>query len=144
MTEPTLYLLDTNIISHMMRNPTGMAAQHALEKARQNPANAMLTCVIVECELLFGLRRRASPRWQQQYQWAMGSIEVLALEPQVANTYAELRTRLEELGTPIGPHDTLIAAQALSLGAILVSADAEFTRVPGLRVENWLHPLANN
>ena len=141
MTEPTLYLLDTNIISHMMRNPTGVASQRALEKARQNPANAMLTSVIVECELLLGLRRQTSPRWQQQYQWAMGSIEVLALEPQVAKTYAELRARLEELGTPIGPHDTLIAAHALALSATLVSADAEFTRVPGLRLENWLKPL---
>jgi tRNA(fMet)-specific endonuclease VapC len=143
MTEPTLYLLDTNIISHMMRNPNGVAAQRALEKARQNPANAMLTSVIVECELLFGLRRQTSPRWQQQYQWAMGSIEVLALEPQVAKTYAELRTRLDELGTPIGPHDTLIAAHALCLGAILVSADTEFTRVPGLSVENWLNHTPN-
>jgi len=140
MTEPTLYLLDTNIISHMMRNPTGIAAQRALEKARQNPANAMLTSVIVECELLFGLRRQTSPRWQQQYQWAMGSIEVLALEPQVAKTYAELRTHLETLGTPIGPLDTLIAAHALSLGATLVSADAEFASVPDLKIENWLQP----
>ena len=141
MTEPTLYLLDTNIISHMMRNPTGVAAQRALEKARQNPANAMLTSVIVECELLLGLRRQTSARWQQQYQWAMGSIEVLALEPQVAKTYAELRTRLEELGTPIGPHGTPRAAPALALCATLVSANAEFIRVPGLRVENWLKPL---
>lgn len=140
MTEPALYLLDTNIISQMMRNPTGIAAQRALEKARQNPANAMLTSVIVECELLFGLRRQVSPRWQQQYQWAMGSIEVVALEPQVAKTYAELRTHLETLGTPIGPLDTLIAAHALSLGATLVSADAEFVRVPGLQIENWLQP----
>lgn len=140
MTERTLYMLDTKVISHMMRNPTGIAAQRALEKARQNPANAMLTSVIVECELLFGLRRQTSPRWQKQYQWAMGSIEVLALEPQVANTYAELRTRLEALGTPIGPHDTLIAAHALSLGATLVSADAKFSRVPDLKIENWLQP----
>jgi tRNA(fMet)-specific endonuclease VapC len=140
MTEPTLYLLDTNIISHMMRNPTGIAAQRAQEKAQQNPANAMLTSVIVECELLFGMLRLSSPRWQQQYQWAMSSIDILALEPQVAKTYAELRTRLEESGTPIGPHDTLIAAQALDLGATLVSADTGFTRVPGLAVENWLKP----
>jgi tRNA(fMet)-specific endonuclease VapC len=45
---------------------------------------------------------------------------------------------LELAGTPIGPNDTYIAAHALTIDATLVSADAEFLRVPGLRVENWL------
>lgn len=65
-------------------------------------------------------------------------IDVLALESAVATHYAELRTLLEQSGTPIGPNDTLIAAHALALGATLVSGNAEFARVPGLQVENWL------
>lgn len=51
--------------------------------------------------------------------------------------YARLRTALEQAGSPIGPNDALIAAHALALGCTLVTADAEFDRVPGLRVENW-------
>lgn len=138
MTEPTLYLLDTNVVSDMMRKPQGMAAQRALAMAAHTPGTTICTSVIVQCELLFGLRRRTNPLWATQYQRVMASIDVLALEPLVATHYADLRTLLELAGTPIGPSDTYIAAHALSLGATLVTADAEFTRVPGLQVENWL------
>lgn len=138
MTEPTLYLLDTHIISDMMRNPTGSAAQRAIEKAHQSSANGMITSVIVDCELLFGMRRRTSPRWHQQYGVAMSGIAVMPLAPEVSGVYADLRTQLEVAGTPIGPLDTLIAAHALALGATLVSGNSEFSRVPGLAVENWL------
>ena len=65
---------------------------------------------------------------------------VLPLDDIVGTHYARLRTHLEQAGTPIGANDTLIAAHALALGATLVTADAEFQRVPGLRVENWLNP----
>lgn len=139
-TTPTIYLLDTNIISDMMRNPTGNTARQGTERAREHSACQMATSVIVECELLFGLRRRPSERWQQRYQLVMNSLEVLPLEPSMSETYAQIRAELEALGTPIGPNDTLIAAHALALGARLVTADAEFSRVPGLMVENWLQP----
>ena len=53
--------------------------------------------------------------------------------------YAELRAHLERAGTPIGPHDLLIAAHALALDLTLVTDNLrEFSRVPDLRVENWL------
>ena len=96
---------------------------------------------MVQCELLFGLRRRTHPRWSTQYERVMTSIDVLALESAVAPHYAKLRTDLELSGTPIGPNDMLIAAHALALGATLVTADAEFARVPGLQVENWMLPV---
>jgi tRNA(fMet)-specific endonuclease VapC len=67
-------------------------------------------------------------------------VEVLALDHPVTRHYAHIRTQLEAVGTPIGGNDTLIAAHALTLGATLVTADAEFSRVPGLMVENWLQP----
>lgn len=138
MSEPRLYLLDTNVISDMMRNPAGSAAQRALLIAANGPGSKVCTSVVVQCELLFGLRRRTNPRWSEHYKRVMASIDVLALESPVAAHYACLRTHLELSGTPIGPNDTLIAAHALALGATLVSADAEFARVPGLQVENWL------
>jgi len=138
-----LYLLDTNVISDMMRNPAGTAAQHALFIAANEPNSKVCTSVVVQCKLLFGLRRRTHPRWSAQYHCVMASIDVLDLESTVATHYADLRTQLELSGTPIGSNDTLIAAHALALGATLVSGDAEFTRVPGLQVENWLLSTAS-
>ena len=63
--------------------------------------------------------------------------KVLPLDADGVPAYARLRTLLERAGTPIGPNDMLIAAHALALGCTLVTANAEFDRVPGLRVENW-------
>lgn len=140
MTQPALYLLDTNIISDMMRNPTGRAAQGARQRGRQDNTRGIVTSVVVQCELLYGLRRSGSSRWQHPYRVTMESLDVLPLDPQTAMAYANLRNQLESAGTPIGPMDTLIAAHALALGATLVSADTEFTRVPGLQLENWLQP----
>lgn len=133
MLEPKLYLLDTNVISDMMRNPTGTAAQRVLLIAANEPNSKVCTSVVVECELLFGLRRRTNPHWSTQFKRVMTSIDVLNLESIVAPHYADLRTQLELSGTPIGPNDTLIAAHALTLGATLVSGDSEFARVPGCR-----------
>jgi tRNA(fMet)-specific endonuclease VapC len=133
-----LYLLDTNIMSDMMRNPEGLAAQRFRNLLTGDETCTLCTSVIVQCELLFGLRRRTHPRWQTHYQLLLGSVNVMPLEPEVAAHYAPLRTLLEQAGTPIGANDTLIAAHALALGATLVSADSEFARIPGLQTENWL------
>ncbi len=132
------YLLDTNILSDMMRNPSGVAAQRFLKLAQNTPNIKLCTSVVVQCELLFGLRRRTHPRWQTHYDKVLESVELLPLDSTVVPSYANLRSLLEYSSTPIGPNDTLIAAHALSIDATLVSADAEFLRVPGLRVENWL------
>ena len=134
----TTYLLDTNILSDMMQNPAGIAAQRFQQVVRSAPNVRLCTSVVVQCELLFGLRRRTNARWQTHYEKVLASVELLPLDSTVVPSYASLRNLLESAGTPIGPNDTFIAAHALSIGATLVSADAEFLRVPGLRVENWL------
>lgn len=133
-----VYLLDTNIISHMMRETTGLAARKFAAIARANIPAKITTSVIVRCELEFGLVRRPNQRLRAAYEKIVPLLDVMPLTDQIAEYYARLRTQLEAVGTPIGPNDTLIAAQALSIDATLVSADAEFLRVPGLRVENWL------
>lgn len=134
----TLYLLDTNILSHAMRNPTGQAAQRIAATVRTDADARACTSIVVQCELLFGLHKRTHPRWQSQYLHMLGVLEVLPLDSAIAPHYAQLRSKLESQGTPIGPNDTWIAAHALALDAILVSADTEFGRVPGLKLENWL------
>ena len=136
--EHDIYLLDTNILSDMMRYPEGLASQRFIEAVKNKPGARLCTSVVVQCELLFGIRRRTHPRWQSHYERVLESVDVLPLEPDVCIHYAALRSLLESTGTPIGPNDALIAAHALAANATLVSADAEFLRVPGLRVENWL------
>lgn len=138
MADAPLYLLDTNIMSDMMRNPLGLASQkfRALQAIGGNAG--VCTSVIVQCELLFGLRRRTNPKWQTYYDLLLDSVTVMPFEPDAAAHYAKLRTELEVAGTPIGSNDTLIAAHALALKCTLVTADAEFARVPGLMIENWL------
>lgn len=132
------YLLDTNILSDMMRNPQGIASQRFIEAITKKPDARLCTSVVVQCELLFGIRRRTHPRWQTHYERVLESVDVLPLDADVCAPYAALRSLLEAQGQPIGPNDALIAAHALSINATLVSADAEFRRVPGLRIENWL------
>lgn len=132
------YLLDTNIISHMMVNADGIVAKRAERRMTSPDAPELCTSIVVQCELAFGLKKRPSARLQAALNAQLASLIVLPLDEAVVTHYASLRTQLEGLGTPIGPNDALIAAHALAINATLVSADAEFLRVPGLKVENWL------
>lgn len=133
-----IYMLDTNIISDLMQGANSIAAQRARQAIAQGRVKQLCCSVVVECELLFGLTKRPSARLQAAYNLEMEKLEILVLTSSVAAHYAKIRAYLEALGTPIGANDTLIAAHALAVDATLVSADAEFMRVPGLKVENWL------
>ena len=132
------YLLDTNIISRIMADPDGVVAQRATQWAGQAQNAQICTSVVVQCELLFGLRRKPSQRLKLAYEVAMRLIDVLPPGDTVPPHYTSLRSQMEAAGTPLGSDDTLNSAQALAMGANLVSTDEAFTRVPGLRVENGL------
>ena len=139
MTEPTLYLLDTNIISDMMRNPQGRAnLQLEVRIAQSKSPLRVCTSVVVDCEVRYGLRRKSSSKLDLAYTHLLQVVEVLPLDALVTPHYASLRARLEQAGKSIGANDSLIAAHALALGATLITADAEFSRVPDLALENWL------
>jgi len=139
MTEPTLYLLDTNIISDMMRNPQGRAnLQLEVRIAQSKSPLRVCTSVVVDCEVRYGLRRKSSSKLDQAYTNLLQIVEVLPLDALVTPHYASLRARLEQAGKSIGANYSLIAAHALALGATLITADAEFSRVPDLALENWL------
>lgn len=133
-----VYLLDTNIVSRMMREPAGAAMARVRALLAAETGASVCTSIVVQCELLYGLRKTPSARLRQNYEQVMRPLPVLPLDDSVAEHYARLRTELERAGTPIGASDALIAAHALALEATLVSADAEFARVPGLKTENWL------
>ena len=95
--------------------------------------------IIVACEMRFGAIKSGSQRLARQVSLVLDQIATLPLESPVEAHYAEIRDTLERAGTPIGPNDLLIAAHARSLGLTLVTDNVhEFSRVPGLLVENWL------
>jgi tRNA(fMet)-specific endonuclease VapC len=133
-----VYMLDTNIVSDMMRNPQGHAALRAMALSQATPDALLQISVIVDCELLFGLARKPNPRLSAAYERTTSQLTVSGLEPAVAPVYASLRAAMASVGIGLDANDALIAAHALALDATLVSADAAFARVPGLQLENWL------
>jgi len=136
LTRP-LWLLDTNILSQVIKQPDGALGQRLRQVSDDHP-DALVTSVINECELRFGAARVNSVALPGKISKLLRLIPPLPLTVDVVSHYAAIRAHLERQGTPIGPNDTLIAAHALALGATLVTGDAEFARVPGLQVENWL------
>jgi tRNA(fMet)-specific endonuclease VapC len=141
MTSGSIYLLDTNIISALMKDRTGAITANVRAWTQRLPDCRLVTSSVVQYELLFGLARHGTSRLQTAYDIQMNKLPVLPLDEAVGPYYARLRAHLEKAGTPIGANDALIAAHALALGATLVTADAEFSRVPGLALENWLSGL---
>lgn len=135
-----LYLLDTNAISHIMRNAEGAVASRYRQRLLATEPCQMVTSIVVQCELAFGLAKKSSPRLQAAYDIQMRQMPVLPLDGDVARHYAQLRSSLEFAGTPMDANDLLIAAHALTVDAVVVTSDSAFLRVPGLRVENWLQP----
>jgi tRNA(fMet)-specific endonuclease VapC len=133
-----LWLLDTNILSGLMRSPSGAIAKNMAESLQLVEGAQVGTSVIVDCELRFGLAKNPSAKLLDAYRVTMAAIHVFDLDRAVAQRYANLRQYLESQGTPIGPNDMLIAAHALALDCTLVTDnEEEFRRIPGLRVENW-------
>ena len=141
----TNYLLDTNTISQMMKNPQGIVAQRMQQITENaissgNPA-PICTSVIVQGELLFGLAKNPSNRLLAAYATTMKYIPVLGLEAAAAQHYSQIRLALTLAGTPIGGNDLLIASHGLALGSTVVTDNEdEFRRVVGLKVENWSKP----
>lgn len=121
-----------------MKGERSLAARRGRAAIQQGRVALLCTSVVVQCELQFGLLKRPSARLQAAYDVEIARLQVMPLLDTVPPFYARLRAHLEAEGTPIGANDALIAAHAMALNATLVSADAEFLRVPGLRVENWL------
>ena len=131
------YLFDTNILSEIIKRLQGALAS----RIAALPAHLACTSIVVACELRYGAAKKGSPVLSQRVRELLERIEVLPLEADTDQRYAEIRVALERSGQPIGGNDLLIAAQAVALDLTLVTANlGEFGRIPGLRVENWVDP----
>ena len=132
------YLLDTNIVSDLVRHPQGRVAQRIQDVGDAEVA----TSIIVAAELRYGATKKGSIRLTQQLETVLRALAVLPFEAPSDAAYGLLRTRLEQTGQPIGGNDLLIAAQTLSLGyTIVTDNEREFGRIEGLPCENWLREL---
>ena len=130
-----LYSLDKNILSDLVRHPQGVVAK----KIAVVGENEICISIIVAAELRFGAAKRNSARLSNQVETILAAMLVVPIDVLADREYAELRQLLESSGNSIGPNDLLIAAQARVNEQILVTNNVrEFTRIPGLQVENWL------
>ena len=131
----TRYLLDTNILSDLVRNPQGKAAKRIAKVGEDN----VCTSIIVAAELRYGCARSGSRRLIEAVEELLSEIDILPFDVPADAMYGMIRSALEASGTPIGGNDLLIAAHAQAIAATIVTAnEGEFKRVRGLKVENWL------
>lgn len=131
-----LFMLDTNILSDMIRNPDGMAAKRMAEMGEAT----VCTSVIVASELRYGAAKRASLSLSKRVAALLEIIPVLPLGSDTDRYYAEIRTVLETKRQCIGGNDLLIAAHCCAVEATLVTHNRkEFDRVPGLVTVDWLN-----
>lgn len=128
------YMLDTNVVSELIRNPAGRTAQRA-----RAVGDMVCVSIIVAAEVRYGCAKKGSPQLLRRVEELLAELPVLPFDVPADGEYGAIRAELEAAGRPIGSNDMLIAAHAHTLGATLVTANvSEFRRIRGLHVENWL------
>ena len=133
------YLLDTNIINDMIRNPAGRVAEHIARVGEDR----ICTSIIVAAELRYGCAKRRAPELTRRVTALLSELRILPFDRPADRCYGDLRSALEARGVTIGHNDLLIAAHGLSVEATIVTANRrEFGRIEGLAVENWLQDAA--
>lgn len=129
------YLLDTNIVIALSKNSPALSGW-----LHRCPASSIALSTVVLAELEYGIAKSTRPEHNRRvFEAITNAFEVLAFDAPASRHYGLLRADLERRGRLIGPYDMMIAAQALALDLIVVTDNVdEFSRVEGLRVENWL------
>lgn len=132
----TRYLLDTNIVSDLVRNPQGPAARRIREVGDEH----VRTSAIVAAELRVWAEQNAGQwRLSGQLEAVLGAIGIAPFDAAAASVYGALRVRLQRMGRLIGRNDMLIAAHAIALGdTIVTDNEREFAQIKDLPRENWL------
>lgn len=133
-----VFLLDSTAISAAMAQGSGVLQR--LQSA--SPQDRVVTSVIVRGEVLFGIQRLAPGRRRTMLaENAARTFAGVPCEPipvAAADCYAELKAGAWRRGVSLDENDLWIAATAVTLGAVVVTSDADFTRLDGVRVENWM------
>lgn len=130
-----MILLDTNICIYLINARPPKVLEH-FHRYRMGEIGLS---GIVAAELAFGVAKSASERNHRALEMFLAPLEILPFDERCAWAYGELRADLERRGQPIGALDTMIAAHALAVDALLVTNNVrEFSRVEGLRLANWV------
>ncbi len=128
------YLLDTNICIYIIN----ARPPHVLERFRQVSIGNIAVSSITAAELAFGVIKSGSERNRRALEMFFAPLELFPFDETAIWHYGEIRRELEKRGEPIGALDTMIAAHAKALNAVLVTNNSrEFSRVAGLMIENW-------
>lgn len=129
------YLLDTNTCVRYLNGQSERIRRHIESK---NPQD-ILVCSVVKAELFYGARKSRHPAKNlEKQQTFLNRFISLSFDDNAAATYGQIRAKLEQAGTPIGPNDLLIAAIAVSNQVTLVSHNTrEFKRINELQLEDW-------
>lgn len=128
------YMLDTDTVSFALRGHGRVAA-----RVLEHRPSALSISSITLAELRFGAEARRSRRLHRLISTFVESVQVLAFDQRAADRFATVAASLARRGAPIGTFDTLMAAQALSLGLTFVTNNTQhFARVTGLKTENWV------
>ena len=132
------YMLDTNTVVYVLN--ARPRHQAVIERFRQEDSRDMVVSSVTLAELRYGIEKSVQRDTNRSaLRRLLGALNVVPFEERAANRYGAVRARLETEGQPIGPLDTMIAAHALCLDLTLVTNNTrEFSRVHGLRVENWV------
>lgn len=129
------FVLDTNIVSDLLRNPRG----RSMERIREVGEDQVCTSIVVAAELRYGAAKKGSPRLTAAVDAVLGVMQVLPLDVLADTVYGQLRARFEKWGQPIGGNDLLIAAQVVAVdGTLVTDNEREFGRIEELRCDNWL------
>ena len=132
-----MILLDTNTCIYIINN----RPPKVLERFRKYKAGEVGISSIAASELAYGVAKSGSVRNRKALEMFLAPLQILPFDSQCLWFYADLRASLEKQGLSIGPMDTLIAAQALSIDGTLVTNNKEFMRVPKLKLDNWFEAI---
>ena len=130
-----MILLDTNICIYIINTKP----PEVLARFQRFRLGEIGVSSVVAAELAYGVAKSASARNRYALEMFLTPLEIMPFDTKAFWAYGDLRAKLEQQGQPIGAMDTMIAAHALALDAILVTNNTrEFARVDGLRLENWV------
>ena len=129
----TLYMLDTNTVSHLVKDHPVVA-----QRLVSVPMASLCISEVTKGELMFGLARRPkATRLRLVVQEFLRRVDVLPWDGDVADLYGAVRAQMAVKGRTLAPLDLLIATHAMIMDAVLVTSDHVFTQVPKLRIEDW-------
>ena len=130
------YMLDTNICIYLIKQ----RPREVIEKFQGTPLGEIVISTVTMAEMMYGVEKsQHKEKNRSALELFLAPLEIMVFDVKAAQNYGVIRAFLETKGTPIGAYDLMIAAHALSLGFILVTNnEREYTRIPGLLIENWV------